>query len=150
MHVKSGLILRHRRFAVKRNLFFLSMTLCFILQAPSFSQTFWGGGTLSANEVKKKWGNEKFDLEKFKKGSYEVKASMAFSIMTDKSLIGKSYEDIRQMFGPNDGFYFTDTYPVYIIQKGKNHSEETWQIVFRMNGQYKVRDIIIHKNCCEK
>lgn len=134
---------------MKKQLFYLSFILCISLTAPAFSQPFWGGKHLSASEVKKKWGNEKFDLKKFKEGSYEVKASMAFSIMTDKSLIGKSYEEIRQMFGPNDGFYFSDTYPVYIIQKGKNHSEETWQIVFRMNSQYRVRDIILHKNCCE-
>ena len=75
---------------------------------------------------------------------------MAYAIMTNKDLIGKSYEYIEENFGTHDGFNFIDTYPAYIIQDGKNHSEETWQLVFRMDNHYKVRDIIMHKNCCEK
>lgn len=115
-----------------------------------FAQSFWGGKTLSATEVKAKWGSEKFDAAKFNAGTYEVKARMAYSIMTNKSFIGKSYEEIREIFGPNDGFYFIDTFPTYIVQRGKNHSEETWQLVFRMDGKYLVRDILMHKNCCDK
>ena len=111
---------------------------------------FGGGKTMSPKEVRVKWGEENFDLKKFREGSYEVKAKMAYSIMKDKSLRGKTYEEIREMFGSNDGFYFIDTYPTYIIQRGKNHTEETWQLVFRMDNHYKVRDIIMHKNCCEK
>lgn len=114
------------------------------------AQSFWGGKTMPAKEVKSKWGSEKYDAKKFKEGSYATKAKMAYSIMSDKTLIGKPYEEIRKMFGENDGFYFIDTYPTYIIQRGKNHSEETWQLVFRMNNHYEVRDIIMHKNCCEK
>jgi len=115
-----------------------------------YAQSFWGGKTMSARDVKAKWGSEKYDARKFKQGSYDDKARMAYSIMSDKSLIGRPFEEIREMFGENDGFYFRDTYPTYIIQRGKNHSEETWQIVFRMDKQFKVRDIIMHKNCCEK
>ncbi len=115
-----------------------------------YAQSFWGGKTMSAQAVKTRWGSDSYDLKKFKEGSYSVKSKMAYSIMSDKTLINKSYEEIREMFGGNDGFYFIDTYPTYIIQRGKNHSEETWQLVFRMNNHFKVRDIIMHKNCCEK
>ncbi|MFN8790082.1 MAG: hypothetical protein ACK5Y2_01350 [Bdellovibrionales bacterium] len=115
-----------------------------------YAQSFWGGKTMSSRDVKAKWGREKYDVQKFKEGSYDLKAKMAYWIMSDKSLIGRPYEEIREMFGENDGFYFIDTYPTYIIQRGKNHSEETWQLVFRMDNQFKVRDIIMHKNCCEK
>lgn len=130
----------------------LTAVACVILIFSIFlyAQSFWGGKILSSKEVKSKWGNEKFDLIKFKEGSYSVKSKMAYSIMTDKNFIGKSYEDIRTMFGPNEGFYFIDTYPAYIIQKGKDHSEETWQLVFRMDNKYHVRDIVMHRNCCEK
>lgn len=114
------------------------------------AQSFWGGKTMSPKAVKAKWGNEKFELEKFKIGDYSIKSKMAYSLLTDKSFIGKSHDEIRALLGPNDGYYFVDTFPTYIIQKGKNHSEETWQIVFRMDNDYRVRDIIMHKNCCEK
>jgi hypothetical protein len=111
---------------------------------------FWQDKTMSASEVKTKWGNTKLDVKKFKDSTYEEKSKMSYSVMTDKSLIGKTYEEIREIFGPNDGHYFTDTIPAYIIQEGKTHSEETWQLVFKMDKKYRVRDIIIHKNCCDK
>lgn len=126
------------------------VSVVFIFSLFLYAQNFWGGKVLSAKEVKAKWGDQAFNSEKFKAGSYDVKAKMAYSVMTNKALIGKTYEEIQQTFGTRDGFYFIDTYPAYLIQKGKSHSEETWQIVFRMNNEYKVRDIIVHKNCCEK
>ncbi len=135
---------------MKKYLIVISLIGIFIFSAALYAQSFWGGKTMSTSEVKKKWGSEKYDVKKFREGPYALKAKMAYSIMRDKSLIGKSYEEIREMFGPNEGFYFIDTYPTYIIERGKNHSEETWQIVFRMDNSYKVRDIILHKNCCEK
>ena len=122
-----------------------SFLSCFI-----YAQSFWGGKTMSAQEVKVKWGNIPFDSQKFISGSYEEKAKMSYSIMQDKQFIGKSVSEIRKIFGPQEGFYFVDTFPAYIIQRGKNHSEETWQIVFRLNRKSKVRDVIMHKNCCEK
>ncbi len=115
-----------------------------------FAQTFWGGDTLSSKEAKIRWGDATFDSNKFKNGDFLVKAKMASSIISDQKFIGKSIQEIKNLFGPNDGFYFIDTYPAYIIQQGKDHSEETWQIVFLMDNSYKVRSMLIHKNCCEK
>lgn len=105
---------------------------------------------MSASDVKSKWGDQKADYKKFKESTYENKAKMAYSIMTDKSLIGKSYEEIREIFGDNDGYYFSDTIPTYIVQRGKNNTEETWQLVFRMDKSYNVKEIFMHKNCCDK
>lgn len=113
-----------------------------------YAQPFFGGKTMKKTEVQKKWGTEKLDLEKFKNGEREIKAKMTFSIMTDKTFIGKSIDFIREKFGPPDGFYFIDIYPAYIIQEGTNSKEETWQIVFKLNEKYEVREVIVHKNCC--
>lgn len=113
-----------------------------------YAQPFFGGKTMKKAEVQKKWGAEKLDLEKFKIGEREIKAKMAFSIITDKSLIGKSIDFIREKFGAPDGYYFIDIYPAYIIQEGTNSKEETWQIVFKLNEKYEVREVIVHKNCC--
>ena len=135
---------------MKKILIAAGVFVIFIFSIFLYAQSFWGGKTLSPREVKEKWGSEPFELKKFKESSYDVKSKMAYSLMTDKSLVGKSYEDIRAMFGPNEGFYFIDTYPAYIIQKGKNRTEDTWQIVFKIGDGYKVRDIIVHRNCCER
>lgn len=61
----------------------------------------------------------------------------------------KSALEIRELLGPFDGFYFTDAYPTYLIQIGKSHSEDTWQIVFLLDDDRLVKKFIIHKNCCD-
>ena len=105
--------------------------------------------TMSASEVKLKWGSDVSNYKLFKSSSYKEKAKQAYSIMTDPNLIGKSYEEIRSLFGENDGYFFSDTIPTYIIQRGKNHDEETWQLVFRMDRQNKLKEVFMHKNCCD-
>ena len=135
---------------MKRILMISFGCLVVIFSLALFAQSFWGGKTMSKSQVKAKWGSEKYDPKKFRDGNYEIKSKMAYSMMTDKSLIGKPYVDIIEMFGPPEGFYFIDTYPAYIIQKGKNRTEDTWQIVFKIGDGYKVRDIIVHRNCCER
>ncbi len=128
---------------------FLILFLIFNLTL-AFGVPLWRGKILTSSEVKKKWGNTAFNAEIFRTETYSTKSSMAYRILTDKSLIGLDVADIRKKFGPPDGFYFIDTYPAYIIQEGNNKSEETWQIVFLLNEKYKVREIIIHRNCCDK
>lgn len=108
------------------------------------------GTTMSSGDVKSKWGSEKLDFEKFKVGTAEVRAGMAYEILNDSSLIGKDVDFIREKLGSPNGYYFIDAYPAYIIQRGKNHSEDTWQIVFTLDRKYKVDDIFVHKNCCER
>ncbi len=133
---------------MKKTIISISVVMI-LLSMVVVAQTFWGGKTMRPNQVKEKWGTEKLDLKKFKSADFSLKSKMAYAIMTNKDLIGKSYEYIEENFGTHDGFYFIDTYPAYIIQDGKTHAEETWQLVFRMDNHYKVRDIIMHKNCCE-
>lgn len=121
--------------------------LIFGLSAALMAQSFWKGQTLSAAQVAEKWGQEPLVLTKFKAGDYPTKAKMAYSILTDKSLIGKTKKYIVDNFGSYDGFYFIDSYPAYIIQ---DEPKEVWQIVFKIDSDRRIRDIIVHKNCCEK
>lgn len=126
------------------------LILSVILMVGIAAHSYMAEKQMPASEVKSRWGDKKADLKKFKDAAYDDKASMAYSIMTDKSLIGKSYEEIRELFGENDGYYFSDTIPTYIIQRGKKNTDETWQLVFRLDKNYNVKEIFIHKNCCDK
>ncbi len=121
----------------------------FILSSYLWALPLIKGETLSPQKTKSRWGQQTVDFEKFKTSSIEARAPMAFKIMTDKKLIGKSVEDIRNLLGSPDGFYFIDSYPAYLIQEGKSPKEETWQLVFLLNAKYQVREIIVHKNCCD-
>jgi len=113
-----------------------------------FAQQFIFGKTLSPVAVKKKWGQMEFNAEKFRNSEYEVKAKMAFEIMRDKKIRGMDIDEVKSIFGEPEGYYRSDIYPAYIIQSAKTRSEETWQIVFLLNEKYKVRDVVVHKNCC--
>lgn len=132
---------------MKKIIIFISITAA-LAGLSLYAQPFFGGKTMKKAAVQKKWGAEKLDFEKFKNGSYEIKSKMAFSIMSDKSFIGKPIEFIREKLGTPDGYYFIDIYPAYIIQEGTNSKEETWQIVFKLNEKFAVREVVVHKNCC--
>ncbi len=134
---------------MKKYFFVILISLATAISIGSIAKSIWQGKTLSSSEVKKRWGSETLDFRKFKNGSLKDKSSMTYSILTNKDLIGKPVEYIRENFGSPDGFYFIDAYPAYIIQEGANHREETWQIVFKLNNKYQVKEILIHKNCCE-
>lgn len=112
---------------------------------------FWRGETLSASEVKRRWGEADYNMEKFKTGSEELKRSMAYSVVKNKNkFIGMPVKAIHDTLGLPDGFYFKDVFPAYIIEDGAKQKKDTWQIVFLLDRDQKVNDVIVHKNCCDK
>lgn len=121
----------------------------FVISSPTTATHFWFGKTIGATDAEKRWGNREFVLEEFKSGGVSIRGKMTASLIRNKkNWIGKSRSEIRAFFGPHDGFYFTDTIPAYIVDGGEDNSKETWQVVFLSDKNYKVEDLIIHKNCC--
>jgi len=107
------------------------------------------GDTMSAELVKGKWGAVDFTPNAFKSASIEVRASMASSLIKKKKeLIGLPRAEIRQMLAEFSGHYISGLYPTYLIQEAKTQAEEAWQIVFLIDVDGKIRDIVIQKNCC--
>lgn len=114
-----------------------------------FAKHFWRGETLSNQKVADKWGKGAFDSIKFKDGDDKARASMAFSLLAKKKdYMGKSVLEIRRELGSPDGFYFSDVFPAYMIHRGSAPDEDSWQIVFLLDKDRRVNDIIVHKNCC--
>lgn len=121
----------------------------YLLSGQLLAKHFWGGTTMTSSDVKKKWGSQDFDESGFKNGDMNQRSKMAYSILKNsKQYVGKSVGDIRKNLGPHDGFYYKDVFPSYLIQVGKSKTEETWQIVFELDGNRNVSDIFVHKNCC--
>jgi hypothetical protein len=117
----------------------------------AIARHFWRGETLPAVRAEKRWGNENFDPVKFKSASISERARMAASLLKlQKRYIGIDRSDIRARLGDFDGYYFSDMFPTYMIEEGKDQSEDSWQIVFLLDRNEKVSEIIIHKNCCDK
>lgn len=111
---------------------------------------FWFGKTMTPIQAEHRWGKGTFSAEVFKKSSPDGRAKIAASLLRQKKQwIGKSLSGIKEVLGEESGHYFTDWIPTYLIEIGKNDGDETWQIVFVPDNEYKVKDIIIHRNCCD-
>lgn len=109
----------------------------------------WNGETLSRSEVARRWGQNEFKIADFKKGTPEERAKMTANLLTRQAQFrGKDTLEVRELLGPFSGHYFSESYPTYLIQKGTETKPESWQVVFLIDRQSKVKDIIVHKNCC--
>jgi hypothetical protein len=98
-----------------------------------------------ANQV---FGSNKVDLKKFISGDFRERGGQAAAICRDKSFIGKSVAEIRNILGKSDGYFWTDHIPAYIIGNGNLKDGSRWQIVFLINEDKKISEVKIHKNCC--
>lgn len=110
---------------------------------------FWRGSLMSLSQAEKRWGKEKFEINSFRTGDVKIRSKMVYSLVSDeKKFFGKTVYEIRELLGTPDGFYFSDIFPAYMVERGTTREDESWQIVFLLDRQQKVSKIIIHKNCC--
>lgn len=131
--------------------YFASLFLVGFLGFAAFSsEHFWSGETLSSKEVKTRWGDHPLVFSEFSKGNDAVRAKMAYQILMRKNEFkGMFVTEVREKFGSPTGYYFSDTFPAYLIQRAETRQEEAWQIVFLLNQERKVTNVIVHKSCCD-
>lgn len=104
---------------------------------------------LSSRDAKMKWGQAPFDAARFKEGGPQQRAKMAFAMLENsKPFVGKTVPELREMLGEQTGYYRRDMFPAYLIEEGKVQGDESWQILFLLGDQYRVREVRLHKNCC--
>jgi hypothetical protein len=107
------------------------------------------GEVLPLDVVVKKWGSSEFNPDKFKLATIEERAQMAASILRGKNkFVGLPRGEIRKSLGDYSGFYVSGMYPTYLIQDARTSSDEAWQLVFLIDVDGKIRDVVVHKNCC--
>lgn len=133
----------------------ISLLLIMILVPASYAFTkriLWRGKVLSTEDVCKRWGGTPFDQEKFKASKRDagIKAKMACSLLKNqKQFIGKDGGEIRKLLGNYSGHYFSEMYPTYMIHYPKAEGDDAWQLLFLLNRERKISEIIVHKNCCD-
>ena len=106
---------------------------------------------MGVKEACKRWGEQGLDPIQFKFADEDEskRAGMVCSLIRNKKkYIGKNGLEIRNLFGDYSGHYFSEMYPAYLIESAKKDGEDSWQIVFLINKEGKVKDIVVHKNCC--
>lgn len=126
-------------------LLLLNMIIIVFSTSAMSDESNWKGQTLSAKEVLAKWGSQKFDAKKFKSGNEIDRSKMAYSLLNDQSYIGQSGSKIYEDLGSYSGFFFSDNIPAYLIQFANKPGDIEWQIVFVMDKNRKVSEVIVQE-----
>ena len=98
------------------------------------------------------WGHAPLDERLFKSSNEILKnrSQMACALLKNQNkYIGLDSTKIREIFGNYNGHYFSDIIPTYFIERRSEGADESWQIVFLLDKQDKVAQIVVHKNCCD-
>ena len=110
-----------------------------------------GGEHMSVGKVCRRWGERPLDVAVFRSAEDDeaTRAAMACSLLKNKDdYVGMHRTEILALFGSASGYYYTEMVPTYLIETAKTRSQNTWQIVFRIDRDRKVTTVVVHKNCC--
>ena len=69
-------------------------------------------------------------------------------LKSQNDYIGMHQLEIRPLFGDHASHYDTEFVPTYLIEIAETRAQNTWQIVFLLDRDRKVSDVVVHKNCC--
>ena len=106
---------------------------------------------MSLKQVCHRWGERPLDAEKFKASDKDrdIRAEMACSLLKNQNkYIGRDSLEIKKIFGDYSGYFFSEAFPTYLINKVEKGDRNVWQILFFVDGEHKVSEIVVHKNCC--
>ncbi len=135
---------------MKKIFLFMVPISAFFVFSIAVAKHFWRGELMPKNKVCQTWGTAPFDSKAFKGSSEETKATMACSLLEkQKQFIGKDTLEIRAELGNYEGHYFSDMFPTYMIYSAKSRAESSWQIVFLIDRNQKISEVVVHKNCCD-
>ena len=104
---------------------------------------------MSLSEAENRWGQKDFSPEEFKKEKANNRAKMAVSLIKKKQFIGKTSTQVKESLGEFSGHFWSHNIPTYLIEEGWNQKLDTWQLVFLLDEAGKVKEVRIHKNCCD-
>jgi len=124
----------------------LSLAITGSLIAKNYKNIFYKGIFINAKEAEDRWGKTDLNLEKWRTASVVDRAKMASSIVANKkNFIGKTNQEIRQIFGNYDSYYVNEPIPAYTLQENSPSGGERWDLVFLLDKDNKVFDIKIHR-----
>ena len=106
---------------------------------------------MSLKKVCKRWGEQPFDESKFKSAGENraMRAKMTCSLLKNQQkYIGLDSLEIRKRLGDYSGYFFSESFPAYIINQTTKKDKNIWQILFFVDEDHKVSEIVVHKNCC--
>ena len=107
------------------------------------------GKFLSLEEAKKKWGQKPFSVEAFKVGTAKERAPMVYDLIKSKTFVGKTAGEVKSLLGPTSGYFWSERIPTYFVDEGWAEKKDSWQLVFLTDENGRVKEVRVHKNCCD-
>ncbi|NBX76562.1 MAG: hypothetical protein EBQ92_08400 [Proteobacteria bacterium] len=104
---------------------------------------------MTLSQAEKRWGKKDFSPEEFKRETANNRAKMAVNLIKKKQFIGKRPAEIKKALGEFSGHFWSDNIPTYLIEEGWNQKTDSWQLVFLLDNAGNVKEVRIHKNCCD-
>ncbi len=87
---------------------------------------------------------QKFSEVDFRKSDMHSKLNMTVDLLAHKKkYIGKSIDDIYKTLGPSTGYFQSEYYPTYTIKAVDKTIPASWQIVFLITKDLKIKDIVV-------
>ena len=129
------------------SLLFAAAALPSLLAAWNFLR----GDYLSVSEVCRRWGERPLDVAAFRSAEEDesTRAAMTCSLLKNQNdYVGMHRLEILTLFGHPSGYYYTEMTPTYLTEVAKTRAQDSWQIVFRLDRDRKVSEVVVHKNCC--
>ena len=106
---------------------------------------------LAVSEACERWGDGPLDAEVFRSAEDDepARAAMACSLLKNQAdYVGMHGLEIKRLFGDFTGWFWNERQPSYLIEVAKTKADNSWQILFLHDRDWKVAKIVIHKNCC--
>lgn len=106
---------------------------------------------LSVTEVCQRWGERPLDVAAFRLSEEDpsTRAAMACTLRKNQDeYIGMHHLQIQPLFGDHPGYHATEVVPTYLIETAETEARDSWQIVFPLDQDRNVSDVVVHKNCC--
>jgi len=131
--------------------FFSVVSLIFTLSSANSTESNYLNNQhfMSLSEAENRWGKKEFSPDAFKKEKVNNRAKMAVSLIKKKQFIGKTSTQVKEALGEFSGHFWSHNIPTYLIEEGWNQKLDTWQLVFLLDEAGKVKEVRIHKNCCD-
>lgn len=106
---------------------------------------------MTVSEVCQRWGDGSLDVEAFRSAEDDepARAAMACSLLKSQAdYVGMHGLEIKRLFGDFTGWFWNERQPTYLIEVATTKADDSWQILFLHDRDWKVTKIVIHKNCC--
>ena len=97
------------------------------------------------------WTSRPLDIAVFRSSEEEMSTRAAKActfLKSQNDYIGMHQLEIRPLFGDHASYFDTEFVTAYLMEVAETEAPDSWQVVFPLNRDRKLADVVVPKNCC--